>query len=77
MTFYFFHLLEGMENCKMSGKSWGILRLMIVAILSRLDWSTVIPLIRVSEFQIRRGIEDNTKAIFSYFSMETYVVTPH
>ena len=28
-------------------------------------------------FIIREGIEDNSKIIFSYFSMKTYVVTPH
>ena len=25
---------------------------------------------------VKRGIEDNSKIIFSYFSMKTYVVTP-
>ena len=32
---------------------------------------------RLSDFQIRGGIEDNSKIIFFYFSTETYVVTPH
>ena len=27
--------------------------------------------------QDRGGIEDNSKTIFSYFAMKTYVVTPH
>ena len=28
------------------------------------------------ELLIRRGIEDNSKTIFSYFALKTYVVTP-
>ena len=33
----------------------------------------------ITELQIRRGNEDNSKIIFeiSYFSKNTYVVTPH
>ena len=30
-----------------------------------------------AELQIRGGIRDNSKIIFFYFSMKTYVVTPH
>ena len=30
-----------------------------------------------SELQIREGIEDNSKIFFFYFSMKTYVMTPH
>ena len=37
--------------------------------------NTVIKWQRVSELQLRGGIEDNSKK-FSYFSMKTYVVTP-
>ena len=33
--------------------------------------------LHVSELQIKGGIEDNSKDNFSYFSMKTYVVTPH
>ena len=40
---------------------------------------TVILLLNTkSELQIRGSIEDNSKIIFlTYFSMKTYVVTPH
>ena len=30
-----------------------------------------------TELQIREGMEDNSVVIFSYFSVKTYVVTPH
>ena len=30
-----------------------------------------------TELQIRGSNEDNSKIFFSYFSMKTYVVTPH
>ena len=30
-----------------------------------------------TELQIRGGIEDKSKIFFSYFSIKTYVVTPH
>ena len=38
-------------------------------------WSTL----TVGDFRApdKRGIEDNSKIIFSYFSKKTYVVTPH
>ena len=39
-----------------------------------LDLTVLIP---DPELQIRGGVEDNSKIIFSYISTKTYVVTPH
>ena len=61
------------------GGEWNIminLRSVFVAELDNQQFSSLKSWV-TAELQIRGGIKDNSKIIFSYFSMEIYVVTLH